>query len=42
MSEAEKHDLEKSDYRFDKDKSDLKKILDKVGMLLLLFVCSSL
>ncbi|XP_063597935.1 rootletin-like [Penaeus indicus] len=29
VSEAEKHDLEKSDYRFDKDKSDLKKILDK-------------
>ena len=34
LNEAEKRDIEKTDYRLEKDKTDLKKILEKVWFAL--------
>lgn len=39
ISEAEKKDYEKSEYRLEKDKSDLKKILNKVGLTCFIHFC---
>lgn len=40
ISEAEKKDYEKAEYRLEKDKSDLKKILNKVGLTCFIHICA--